>query len=274
MKKLFPNNRFNPVLRLYLPYWNFEKILDDTVRYCKEADIRDVLLFTDAQYLVWNQLSRSEIKTEAANLKSAVTRFRREGFNSVGINSSLAQPKSHADHRGHNDYDYWATTADGACDHRLPCLLDPKLDSFIDFFFGELAGTGADYVYIDDDLRYMLTGYANTIGCFCELHISEFSRYSGTEWSRETLLQATLERADVRQKWIAFLGQRLEEIATMIHSAVKRINPEMRVGLMVPCVNAAPLSGNHLTNIASGLCGNDKLLMRPCIGPYNDFERK
>lgn len=274
MKKLFPEKRFNPVIRLYLPYWNFEQALDDTVRYCKEADIHDVLLFTDAQYLVWNQLSREEVEVEASNLKLAVERFRLEGFNSVGINSSLTQPKSYADHRGHNDYDYWTTTADGACDYRLPCLLDPKLDSFVDFFFGALAETGADYVYVDDDLRYMQTRSANTLGCFCELHIAEFSKCSGTAWTRETLSQATLKQPDVRHKWLAFLGERLEEIAARIHTAVKKVNPEMRTGFMVPCVNAAPLNGNYLTNMVSSLCGNDKPLMRPCIGPYRDYDRK
>ena len=118
--ELFPHDSFHPVLRLYIPYWNEEHIRQEAIRYCRETGIRDILLFSDAQYLVWNQLSPQEIEREYGVWSRSIKAFRESGIRTVGINCSLMQMQSKADHRNHSDYDFWLTSADGSSQHNLP----------------------------------------------------------------------------------------------------------------------------------------------------------
>jgi hypothetical protein len=182
--------------------------------------------------------------------------------------------QSRWDHRNHNDYDFWATYADGTCEFRTPCLLDPKLDIYLGKFYTILAETGPDYIFVDDDHRYMLLGMKNTWGCFCDLHIQRFSETSGLKWTRETLHDALLSDMRVREQWIDFLGNRLIEIAEIIRKAVHSVNPEIEVGMMVPCVHPLPTIGHTIKNMAKAFSPNRKPLLRPCIGPYSDHDRR
>ncbi|MEI3003953.1 MAG: hypothetical protein V8T87_04940 [Victivallales bacterium] len=178
--------------------------------------------------------------------------------------------QSKADHRNHSDYDFWLTSADESCLHNLPCPMDPKLDAYINLFFGKLAATGADYLYMDDDLRYM----NNTVGtpsvASAPCNLKRFSELTGKEWDADTLKEAVLDDPELRRTWVRFNGARLEEIASRIGRASKRANPAVRAGLMVPCVNGIPLSGNDLVKTAENIAAGSGTVLRPCIGPCQD----
>ena len=64
IKSLFPKNKVNYIMRTYLPHWRYEERIEEIVRFCKEAGIKHVMLFTDAQHMVWNQLNEIEIERE------------------------------------------------------------------------------------------------------------------------------------------------------------------------------------------------------------------
>ena len=273
MKELFKQNRVNYILRIYLPTWNYEQRIEEIVRFCKETDTRHVMLFTDAQHIVWNQLTLDEAEHEAANIARAMKRLAEENIR-VGINSSYNMQQSRWDHQSHNNYDFWSTFANGSCEHCIPCLLDPRLDIYLRKFYTILAKTSPDYIYVDDDHRYMLTGQKNTWGCFCDLHIRKFSELTAREWTRESLNAALFNDQAVRASWIEFLGRRLEEIAGIISSSVHAVNPEIKVGMMVPCAHMLSVMGNNITNMISAFEPVTRPLVRPCIGPYSDRDRR
>jgi len=56
-KDLFEPNQVNYILRTYLPYWRHEERIEEMIRFCRETGTRQVMLFTDAQHMVRNQLS-------------------------------------------------------------------------------------------------------------------------------------------------------------------------------------------------------------------------
>ena len=273
MKELFKQNRVNYILRTYLPTWNYEQRIEEIVRFCKKTDTCYVMLFTDAQHIVWNQLTIEEAEHEAANIGRAMKRLAEENIR-VGINSSYNMQQSRWDHSGHNSYDYWATYSDGTCEHRIPCLLDPKLDVYLRKFYAILAKLNPDYIYVDDDHRYMLTGQKNTWGCFCDLHLRKFGETTGKTWTREALNAALLNDQTVRSQWIDFLGASLIKIAEIIGNTVHAVNPEIEVGMMIPCVHALPAMGHNITNMISAFQPITKPLLRPCIGPYGDRDRR
>jgi hypothetical protein len=273
MKELFKQNRVNYILRTYLPTWNYEQRIEEIVRFCKETDTCYVMLFTDAQHIVWNQLTLDEARHEADNILEAKNRLLKDGIR-LGINSSYNMPQSRWDQRNHNDYDFWATYADGSCEYRTPCLLDPKLEEYLNSYYSILAEVGADYIHIDDDHRYVMMGQKNTWGCFCELHLRKFGDVTGRTWTRLELNKALLEDQQIRVQWIDFLGERLVEIAKIISSSVHRVNPEIEVGMMVPCVHPLPAMGHTVKNMMKAFSPEGIPLVRPCIGPYSDHDRR
>ena len=274
MERIFPEEKVNYILRIYLPKWNREKILADMIRFCKETGTEHVLLFTDAQPMVWNQLTIEEAKKEAENISYAITELKKHGIH-TGINSSYNQIPSKFDHSQHNSqYKYWTTLADGSSEKRVPCLLDPELKKYLMEFYRILAETGAEYIYIDDDHRYVFSGNGNTWGCMCDLHIAEFSEISGIQWSRETLQTAIFEDLEIRKQWISFLKKGLNDIAKVIEEAVHKVNPAIKIGVMVPCLHTTVLYDYDLEETARLFQPEGPLLLRPCIGPYDDRDRK
>ena len=269
----FAPDRVNYILRTYLPTWNYEARVEEIVRFCKETDTHHVMLFTDAQHICWNQLTLDEAKLEAANIAKAKARLAQDGIR-VGINSSYTMPQSRFDHRGRCDYDYWVTGADGSCDHRIPCPLDPKLDTYLKAFYTILADVHADYIYLDDDHRYLFHGDNNTFGCHCDLHLKTFTERTGSERTREALNDALLNDAAVRRQWIEMLGERLVEIARIVSDTVHAVDPDVEVGQMVPCVHPLPAMGHSITNVMDAMAPVTRPVVRPCIGPYGDTIRR
>lgn len=273
MKNIFPENKVNYILRLYLPYWNFEKIIADVIKFCKETGTQHVMLFTDAQHMVWNQLTVEEARHEAAIIARAIKDLAAHNIK-VGINSSYNMLMSRFDHSEHNpQYSNWQTLADGTCEKRLACQLDPALKDYLKEFYTILAETSPEYIYMDDDHRYIFAGRANTWGCMCDLHISEFSRCTGKNWTRETLHHAIYNDFEVRKKWISFLKNTLEDIAKIVENTVHSVNPDIKIGLMVPCLHSMTICDYDLPAMAKTVQPEGNFLLRPCIGPYCDRDR-
>lgn len=273
MDLIFKENQVNYILRMYMPHWNYDKIIGDVIRFCEETGTEHVMLFTDAQHMTWNQLTIEEAKKEAATMRRAIEDLGKHGIK-VGLNTSYNMPQSRFDHRKHNpQYKYWETLADGTCTYSVPCHLDPALKDYLTEYYGILASTGAEYIHIDDDHRYVLAGKANTYGCMCDLHISEFSKLTGKEWTRAELHHAVYHDLEIRKKWMLFLRKGLEDIAKVIENAVHRVDPGMRVGVMVPCLHSLAAYDYELPVMARLFQPTGKLLLRPCIGPYQDFDR-
>jgi hypothetical protein len=259
---------------MYLPTWNYEKILQDTIKFCQETQTTHVMLFTDAQHMVWNQLTIEEAVIEANNIAKAVVDLGKHGIK-VGINSSYNMLMSRFDHSKHNpQYKHWATLADGTCEKRTPCLLDSALKTYLEEFFKILASANPEYIYIDDDHRYIFAGRNNTWGCMCDLHIEEFSKLTGVSWTREALQKAIYNDKDVQTKWIYFLQQGLEDIAKVIEKAVHSVNKDLTIGVMVPCLHCTNIYNYNLPKMARLFQPEGKLLLRPCIGPYSDRDRR
>ena len=142
MKNIFPENSVNYILRLYLPTWNYENIIADVIKFCKETGTKYVMLFTDAQHMVWNQLTIEEARHEAATIARTIKDLALHDIK-VGINSSYNMLMSRFDHSRHNpQYKHWQTLADGTCEKRLASQLDPALKDYLKEFYPTLAEQG------------------------------------------------------------------------------------------------------------------------------------
>ncbi len=77
-----------------------------------------------------------------------------------------------------------AVKPDGSQVYRM-CPMDERFLSYISAASRTFAKEKIDFFMIDDDTRFVWGGIP---GCFCPLHLAEFSRRTGRDWSREEVV--------------------------------------------------------------------------------------
>lgn len=132
------------------------------------------------------------------------------------------------------------------------------------------------YLLLEDDFSVSASSYK---GCFCPLHLKEFSKRVGKEYDRETLLKLfesnTKEGLKLYKKWREFMGESLIEMAKAIRREVDILSPEIPVGCMQ--TGADELDGYSMPKIAKALAGDrHKPFCRPrgtfyCGGDSKDL---
>jgi hypothetical protein len=118
---------------------------------------------------------------------------------------------------------------DGKLVKESPCPLDPKYrDLFSDYVATVVQIARPFWINFEDD--YHLSG-----GCFCPLHLEEFSKRQNRNYSREelqTILHAnTPESYRIRLAWGELKRDSLAGLATSVRAKVDRIAPETRLCL-------------------------------------------
>jgi hypothetical protein len=73
---------------------------------------------------------------------------------------------------------------DGSQTYRM-CPMDERFLSYISAACRRFAKENIDFFMIDDDTRYVWNGIP---GCFCPLHLAEFSKRTGRNWSHEEVV--------------------------------------------------------------------------------------
>ena len=155
------------------------------------------------------------------------------------------------------------------------CASDPRMQDYIRRLYVMLAGSGPDFIWMDDDIR--LSGVQPCKhGCFCDLCLERFARESGRRWTREELSAAfdrgsDEERLSARKAWLAHNRRYFEELYTLIRGAVDMVDPSIILG----CMNGErPYDGLGYDEIAAALSGPGNLPVkwRPGAGFYGSAD--
>lgn len=85
-----------------------------------------------------------------------------------------------------------AVKPDGSKVYRI-CPMDKRFLSYIAAACRTFAKEKIDFFMIDDDTRFV---WGDVPGCFCPLHLAEFSRRTGRDWSREEVVAMLKKGAD------------------------------------------------------------------------------
>jgi hypothetical protein len=87
-----------------------------------------------------------------------------------------------------------AVKADGSQVYRM-CPMDERFLSYISAACRTFAKEDIDFFMIDDDTRFVWGGIP---GCFCPLHLAEFSRRTGRNWSREEVVEVLTKDSECK----------------------------------------------------------------------------
>lgn len=250
---------FKYMLRLCLqPGFHTESKLMEAVDFCLEAKIDDVIFFISVEELSRGFLTREETLPWVEMIAAAKPILAAHGI-TTSINPWMTL--GHADRgRGINpslgfhrmmDKDGYEATGQA-------CPLGQIWRDYISEMYELYASVEPYIIWVDDDFRLHNHAPLAWGGCFCDLHIEEYSRRAGVPLTRDDLVNGMLmpgEPHPYRKVWLDTSRDTMIDLASHIGDAVHRVSPGTHVGLMssAPYVHCA--EGRDWNAVMKGFAG-------------------
>lgn len=193
----------------------------------EHPDAVDEIALMDEPFPRPASLPLEEVGHIAEILNKRIAGLRQAGIPSVGIN--VAHTLGHWDVPGMPFTPMPpAVGHDGSRSVTCPCPNSQEFRAYIQKKYALMAGTRADFIWVDDDLRAQ--NHGPVYPCFCPLCLEMF----GHESDREALVAKlnTPENSSLRREWSEFCAVSLEELSRDIKTAVHDVDPEVELGLM------------------------------------------
>lgn len=171
-----------------------------------------------------------ELREVAAVMKKRIAELHKLGFSSVGINVHCTL--GHID-EGYTIYGQPFQPIIGyRGDASLGCFCpeNEARKAFLREKYAMYAATGADFLWVDDDVKFFWNGVK--FGCFCPDCMARFNRKMGTDYTRESLV-AAMEQPDaveLRAAWVQDISDRMRDLFTLVYEAVHAVNPQVQLG--------------------------------------------
>jgi hypothetical protein len=218
-------------LNLWMPAQRRAELLE-VLRQHRDT-IEEVCFFTSFTHSV---VPYDTLKQRADVLKAVIPEFKKLGLR-TGIN--------HLCTLGHLDENLEAaldepwqkmTDVNGTAARGSYCPLDPRFQAFTRRCYQALAEAEPDFIWIDDDVRMRFHAPAMS-SCFCDLCLARFSEETGETWTRERAARVITGQGpdmsrDVRIQWATHNRRILDEVFTLVRSAVDDVNPDLVLGFM------------------------------------------
>lgn len=259
------------MLRRAMIIWKPEETIAETLAFCEETGVDEIIWKVDVEefnhgftshelireYIPWLERAR-DLQTEKEVLFS--------------INPWVTC--GHAD-RGHYPDGppagfNWRVSPEGETVTGIACPLSVGWRQWLLEAYRLYATTRPNKLWLEDDFRTFVWDIGPTaIGCFCQEHLSMFSKKIGEEIGREQLVERLLKPGEpdpVRAKWFDFQGEIMVRICRELEKVVHEESPSTRMGLM----NSWSSDGRWWEKAALALAGSLRPLARPTLGPYEE----
>lgn len=143
------------------------------------------------------------------------------------------------------------------------CPLDERFLAYIARTCKTLSSAKPDFFMVDDDTRLV---WMDVPGCFCPLHLAEFSKRTGRKWTREEVV-AMLKKGESadRSAWMALKKDTLSRLFSVIRGNFDSTVPGMLCSVICEC---------HLLNAVDYAkilaAPGQKPIVRGSGAPYHD----
>jgi hypothetical protein len=144
------------------------------------------------------------------------------------------------------------------------CPLDEKFREVFAQKIAAVADIAKPFIIkIEDDYNVSNHGPVR-FGCFCPLHLKEFAKRTGKEYSREELVKifssVTPESVQLRRQWGELSRDTLADFARSVREKIDEVSPETRVSLCQSGMSG--FDGDFTEAVASAFAGKTKPLVR------------
>ena len=202
----------------------FSRLLDFLNQY---PDAVDEIALMDENFPAPAGLPLEAVEKLAERLEKRIAALRRAGIRSVGIN--VAHTLGHWDVPGMDFTPLPPEVGhDGTRSLTCMCHNSSEFREYIQKKYSLMAGTGADFIWVDDDFRAHNRGQKYT--CFCSICLQKFGR---DQERADLVAKLNLpENVSLRRDWTEFVAASHEGLARDIRAAVQSVDPEVELGLM------------------------------------------
>jgi len=220
------------VLRIGYNRYYTEQIFQEHLEFIrKNAEVIDeITVFTEfSHYGYWDL---EWVKENASVLKDRIKRYKDVGIKKVGINilSTIGHMEEGWDVLPQTDMQH-IVGQDGT---ESKCCLCPSGEDFLEYIgkrYAYYANIGADFIWLDDDLR--TTGHGNVAGhCFCPQCIARFNQETGNCYSVELVREKFSRDKDLTREYKDFMERVIQRLLHRIADAIRKINPDLEIGYM------------------------------------------
>ena len=220
--------------------------------------IDEITLFAEFSHYGYWDLKTSAVNAEV--LKNRIQQYKDIGIKRVGINvlCTIGHIEEGFEVLPKADLQY-QVNQDGA--ESKSCLC-PSNDAFLDYTakrYAIYANSGADFIWIDDDVRPNNHGIAQDF-CYCPKCIQKFNDINKTNYTRKEIVEGLNSSNELRNKWNDFKENVMKELLFTIKEAVKGVNESIDIGFMSIDSNAKK---DWILASGASIC-------RPGGGFYND----
>ena len=144
------------------------------------------------------------------------------------------------------------------------CPMDERFLAYIARTCRTFSDQKPDFFMIDDDTRII---WDNVPGCFCPLHLAEFSKRTGRAWSREAVVKMLDSKSDpaMAAKWEEV---KVDSLKRFFRTIRENFSPEIP-GML--CVVGSPYHLKHAKEFAQILAApGQKPVIRGSGAPYHN----
>lgn len=263
------------ILRFGLePGFHVEERLETLASFCKDAKIDDVMFFINME-----ELNQAHISFEETQPWLDLIARGKEVLDSIGVTTSINPwiTLLHTDRgRTLKPGQNFRLMVDpkGREATAVACPISPEFQKYIIEMYFRYASVRPNMLWVEDDFRLHNHAPLTWGGCFCDLHMDEFSRRAGRTLTREEFVEGLLQPGEphpFRKIWLDVAREQMVELASSIGHAVHSVSPSTTVGLMssVPATHCA--EGRDWAGVLGGLAGPDRPMVdRPHLPSYYD----
>ena len=204
-----------------------ERLRDMILQYPESFD--EISLFTDINEQCYESLE--DIRKNANKISKEISALKSLGVKSVGINilNTIGQNDDGWDFLEVSPFQTMVGH-DGTATRGSICM---RSEGFVEYMckkYELYSDTGADFLWVDDDMR--IAWHGALFPCFCENCLSAFGKLTGKSYGREELVKTLDSDLSLRYKWMKFNADKMCEHVRACADAARRVNPNIRLGLM------------------------------------------
>jgi hypothetical protein len=253
-----------------MPPWKFEENLAELVACAPRYGLDEVIVKVDSE-----EFHHGHGILEWLRAYQPCLHKTREALNAIGVDYSLNPWISigHND-RGRNSIEQLpglqtVVAHDGKAMKNRACPLSPVWRENVRKLWTLYAETNPKVIWIEDDIKFHLGG-----GCFCPLHLAEFSKRIGRPVEREEIVEAVNAPGQPhpwRKPYLSMLADTVIDAVGFLRETVQVVSPETYIGLMSSGPRSHCRSGHRWKELAAAARGEKyTFYSRPPLGSYSE----
>ena len=235
-KKLLEDPLFVNCLRIQIaPEGCEDEKIESIKDFALEFGFSNIILLFNSEQLNQGHITRESLDKWLPTLKKARDVFLKAGL-TVSLNPFMEIGHIDRGRKLHEGQHFQTMVdRDGKQSSLCACFLDKEWQAYyfdiMPYYVRELEPS---ILWIEDDFRLHNHKPLNWGGCFCPLHIEEFSKRLGRKVTREELVEGITagEPNEMRKVWLDESWATVDGVAKKIGPAVKEASPSTSVGLM------------------------------------------